>query len=74
MRVEYLVLAQINGVGVLNDASNLNVRKREGLRHILHALGLHNVLLEYFSVVACDRPVWSDSPGIDMHNIIPNAL
>ena len=46
VRVGEGILRQLFGVGILNDRTDLNVRKGEGLGHVLKAFGLDDGFVE----------------------------
>ena len=70
MRLEEQMFAQIHRVRVFENAPNLHVRQRKGLRQNLHSSSLDQFLFEDLSPIVCNRAIGSDGSSPDTHNVL----
>src|SRR5690348_17013941 len=70
MRVENKVLRQVECVVILDDAAYLNVRKREGFRHVLQSLRLQNGLVERLPNESGNRTIGAHGSGMNIYNVV----
>src|SRR6185437_9113721 len=74
MRVEEGILRQLFGVGILNDRSDLNVRKGEGLRHVLQTFGFDDRFVERLAFKFGHGTVWMYGSSPDVGDLVTALL
>src|SRR6266446_3873217 len=65
VRVEDVILVEVKGIVIFDDASDQHVREREGFRQVLQAFGLDDGFFKNLAVKVGDGAVGTDRPRLD---------